>query len=110
MKFCVGDGFPDVPPDCLRQSGKTTSCGRVSGRQGIPLLREMPVGQRVCRLRRRAAPYDLLRITSAQLIKVRYDVYHTTEVYLRDTTVTFLNKLMKRVQKINYNLAYNSAL
>ena len=59
---------------------------------------------------RDAAPYDLLRITSAQLIKVRYDVYHTTEVYLRDTAVTFLNKLMKRVQKINYNLAYNSDL
>ena len=46
----------------------------------------------------------MLRKTPAQLIKVRYDVYHTTEVYLRDTTVTFLNKLMKRVQKINYNL------
>ena len=53
---------------------------------------------------RDAAPYDLLRITSAQLIKVRYDVNRTTEVYLRDTAVTFLNKLMKRVQKININL------
>ena len=55
---------------------------------------------------RDAAPYELLRITSAQLIKVRYDVYHTTEVYLRVRTVTFLNKLMKRVQKININLFY----
>ena len=31
--------------------------------------------------------------------KVRYDVNHTTEVNLRDTAVTFLNKLMKRDKK-----------
>ena len=40
-------------------------------------------------------------------LKVINDVNRTTEVNLRDTTVTFLNKLMKRVQKINYNLAYH---
>ena len=33
---------------------------------------------------------------------MRYDVYHTTEVNLRDTTATFLNKLIKRVQKKSY--------
>ena len=32
-------------------------------------------------------------------LKVINDVYRTTEVNLRDTMVTFLNKLMKRVQK-----------
>ena len=45
----------------------------------------------------------VIRKTPAQLLKVRYDVNRTAEVYLRVTAVTFLNKLMKRVQKIkNY--------
>ena len=33
---------------------------------------------------------------STQLLNLHYDVHHTAEVYLRDTTVTYLNKLMKR--------------
>ena len=45
-------------------------------------------------------PYDMImNYRFAELLKMRYDVNHTTEVYLRDTTVTFLNKLMKRVKK-----------
>ena len=41
----------------------------------------------------------IINYKSSQLLKVRYDVNRTTEVYLRDTTVTFLNKLMKRDKK-----------
>ena len=38
----------------------------------------------------------ILMKTYEAVKKVRYDVHRTTEVYLRVTTVTFLNKLMKR--------------
>ena len=45
-------------------------------------------------------PYDMIiNYKLAQLLEVRYDVNHTTEVNLRDTAVTFLNKLMKRDKK-----------
>ena len=45
----------------------------------------------------------VIKKTPTQLLKVRYDVNRTAEVYLRVAAVTFLNKLMKRVQKIkNY--------
>ena len=47
MKFCVGDGFPDVPPDCLRQSGTRHLEARFWGVKD-------------------AAPYELLRKTSAK--------------------------------------------
>lgn len=32
----------------------------------------------------------------------KYDVYHTTEVHLRDTMVTYQNKLMKRQKNMMF--------
>ena len=44
----------------------------------------------------------------AKPLEVRYDVNYTTEVNLRDTMVTFLNELMKRVQKTLIYITINS--
>ena len=52
--------------------------------------------------------YSLTLQSSKQInmkaLIVSHDAHRTTEVNLRDTTVTFLNKLMKRVKKTEVNL------
>ena len=75
MKLCVGDGFPDVPPDCLWQSGKRHLAARFRGVKD-------------------AAPYELLRKTVGNGLDRSADLQPTSD---------FLGTVKTVPYTVNYN-------